>query len=182
VPSAFAHAGAALALGPAVRHHPRRRLLWTLGALSAVFPDADVLAFALGIPYEHVLGHRGLSHALLFAAGWSGALTWLFFRADPLRRRIALFLFGCTASHGLLDMLTDGGHGVALLAPVYNARLFFPFRPVEVSPLGVGRFFSERGLEVLASEALWIGVPALAVAGVLMLWSRSDSPSAPSHA
>ena len=187
MPSAFAHAGAALALGPAVRHHPRRRLLWALGTLSAVLPDADVLAFAAGIPYEHVLGHRGLSHrglshALLFAAAWAGALTWLFFRTDSLRQRIGLFLFGCTASHGLLDMLTDGGHGVALLAPAYNARLFFPFRPVEVSPIGVGRFFSERGLEVLASEAVWIGLPALALAAVLMLWTRPDHSASSSHA
>ena len=182
MPSAFAHAGAALALGPAVRHHSQRRLLWTLGAVSAVLPDADVLAFAAGIPYEHVLGHRGLSHALLVAAVWALCLTALFFRTGPHRRRVAAYLFACTASHGLLDMLTDGGLGVALFAPLYNARLFFPVRPVEVSPIGVGAFFSERGLAVLASEALWIGVPALGVAAVLMLWTRLSRLSASSHA
>ena len=172
MPSAFAHAAAAAALGPAVRHHPRRRLLWGLGVASAVLPDADVLAFAVGIPYEHVLGHRGLSHALLAAAAWALALTAAFFWRDPHRWRLAAFLFACTASHGLLDMLTDGGHGVALFAPLYNARLFFPVRPVEVSPIGAARFFSERGLDVLASEVLWIGLPALVVAAVLMLRTR----------
>jgi inner membrane protein len=45
---------------------PTGRLALVLVTL-AVLPDLDVLGFHAGIPYEHPLGHRGLSHSLLFA-------------------------------------------------------------------------------------------------------------------
>ena len=45
---------------------PTGRLALVLVTL-AVLPDLDVLGFHAGIPYEHTLGHRGLSHSLLFA-------------------------------------------------------------------------------------------------------------------
>jgi hypothetical protein len=38
---------------------------------------------------------------------------------------IAHFSF-VTASHGMLDAMTDGGLGVAFFAPFDNARYFFP--------------------------------------------------------
>ena len=37
------------------------------GVIAAMLPDADVLAFALHIPYADAFGHRGASHSLLFA-------------------------------------------------------------------------------------------------------------------
>ena len=57
----------ALALGLALgsRVIPPR-LLW-LGVIAACLPDADMLAFRLGIAYQDVFGHRGFSHSLLFA-------------------------------------------------------------------------------------------------------------------
>lgn len=76
--------------------------------------------------------------------------------------RLALFFTLVTLSHPLLDMLTDGGLGVALFAPFSGRRYFLPWRPVEVSPIGVG-FFSQRGLEVLASEVRWVWLPGLGV-------------------
>ena len=42
---------------------------------------------------------------------------------------------------------------------------------IEVSPIGVATFFSERGLLVLKSEFLWIWLPAI-VAGMVMLLIR----------
>src|SRR5678815_3579050 len=68
-----------------------------------------------------------------------------------------------TASHGLLDALTNGGRGIGFFAPFSNHRYFFPWRPIQVSPIGVG-FFSPRGLRVLASEAGWIWVPSAIIA------------------
>jgi inner membrane protein len=81
-----------------------------------------------------------------------------------------LYLFLATASHGLLDAMTDGGLGIALFSPLDNRRYFFPWTPIRVSPLGVGRFFSARGLAVLQSEFQWIWVPAilLAVSAILL--------------
>jgi inner membrane protein len=71
----------------------------------------------------------------------------------------------------LLDALTNGGLGVALFAPFSNERFFFPWRPIEVSPIGAG-FFSARGMRVLLSEARWIWLPAATVCAVVWLRQR----------
>ena len=72
----------------------------------------------------------------------------------------AAYFSAVTASHALLDGLTDGGLGVALLAPFSAGRYFLPWRPLEVSPIGPS-FFSTRGLDVLMSEARWVWVPCV---------------------
>jgi inner membrane protein len=83
---------------------------------------------------------------------------------------IAGYLFFCTASHGVLDALTDGGLGVAFLAPFDQSRYFFPVRPVAVSPIGISEFFSAYGVQILQSEAKWIWLPSLVLwAGVRVL-------------
>ena len=72
------------------------------------------------------------------------------------------FLFVSMASHGVLDAFTDGGLGVAFLWP-WSAERFFapaPWRVIEVSPIGLTAFLSRAG-DVLASEARWVGLPAL---------------------
>ena len=69
-------------------------------------------------------------------------------------------LFGALiASHPLLDMLTTGGHGVALWAPYDNARLFFPepWRVIQVSPMSL----TPRIQAALLSELYWVSLPTL---------------------
>lgn len=169
MPTIFTHALAAGALASAVPVVRRARLAaWS--AVCAVVPDLDVVAFRFGIPYEHMLGHRGLSHSFAFAVVLGGTVAVLAFREGE-RRIAALVLALATLSHGLLDMLTDGGHGVALWAPFSNERLFFPVRPIEVSPFA-GGFFSARGAVVLLSEFVWIWIPALALALGAWAWRR----------
>jgi len=80
------------------------------------------------------------------------------------------YLFLATASHGLLDAMTDGGLGVAFFSPFNNDRYFLPWRPIRVSPIGISRFFSDRGLEVLASELLWIWLPSVLLAAFAWFW------------
>jgi hypothetical protein len=72
--------------------------------------------------------------------------------------------------------MTDGGLGVAFFAPFHNERYFFPWRPIAVSPIGMG-FFSERGLEVIISELHW-GSLLLAVALAYTLLSAGSIPRA----
>ena len=167
MPSAFTHAAVGLALAPAFWRPGVPRRLWLLGALAATAPDLDVIGLRLGVDYASTLGHRGFSHSLVFAALLAAALLPLV-RAGPSfpARRAWLYLFLAVASHGLLDMATDGGRGVALLEPFSAARLFFPFRPIAVSPLSVNAFFSARGASVLASEALWVWLPAAVLAAL----------------
>ena len=162
---AVAAAGIA-ALFPA-RSLPRRVLI--AGAIFAMLPDADVLTFRLDIAYGDVLGHRGFTHSLAFAAALAAIATFALHptaRSGVKRGLVWLYLSLATASHGALDALTNGGHGVAFFAPFENSRYFFPFNPIEVSPIGISRFFSARGAEVLANEMLWIWLPtALAIVG-----------------
>jgi len=122
-----------------------------LAVLSAL-PDADIVSFSLGIKYLDPLGHRGASHSLLaaglltlgvFALGT--ALRW------PRLGRLTLITAVVTASHGLLDALTSGGYGSALLWPWSPTRYFAPWRPIPVSPLGA-QVVSARGLKVLGIE------------------------------
>jgi inner membrane protein len=174
MPSILAHAAPALALAPAFARPGTPRRLWWLGVLSAAAPDLDVIGLALGVPYEHALGHRGLWHSIPFAAFAAACVTALAFpSAQPVFSRVRAFayLFLATASHGVLDAFTDGGLGVALLAPFDGRRFFFPFRPIAVSPLGVGAFLSARGVAVLESELLWVWLP-FALLG-LALWRRA---------
>jgi inner membrane protein len=83
--------------------------------------------------------------------------------SDSHRLAFVLWFTAITASHGILDALTNGGRGIAFFAPFSDHRYFFPWRPIQVSPIGVG-FFSPRGHRVLASEAAWIWVPSAIIA------------------
>lgn len=169
MPTVLTHAVAAAALSPAVAVRRRARLT-LLCAACAVVPDLDVVGLSLGITYDHPLGHRGLSHSLAFAVGLAALLVAVLRPARPWAT--GALLAASTASHGLLDMLTDGGRGVALWAPFSNARLFFPWRPVEVSPIGLSGFLTARGAEVIASEMVWVWLPSALAAGVLALVAR----------
>jgi inner membrane protein len=181
MPSAFAHAAAGLAIGAALRPSSGVDARWWIaGAVCAALPDLDVLAFGFGIPYGAMLGHRGLSHSLAFAAVLAAAVTWLAFRGERWtgqRGRVFAYLFLATASHGLLDAMTDGGLGVAVLAPFSGTRYFFAFRPIRVSPIGLGRFFTEKGLAVIRSELVWVFVPSLALAATAEAIRRLATPS-----
>ncbi len=157
------HAMAGLALGAAFYRPGVPRRLWVTGAALAVAPDLDVIGFAFGVHYGSMLGHRGLTHSLAFAVATAAAVTCTWFRngAGPLSRKaVGLYLALAMASHGLLDMLTDGGRGIALFAPFSAERLFWPVRPVAVAPIGVAGIFEERIFRVLGTEFLWIWIPA----------------------
>jgi inner membrane protein len=163
MPTVFSHAAAAMSLATVVSPAPARLSVAAVAALCAVMPDADVVAFRFGVPYDHVLGHRGLSHSLAFAAALGAAAARLTPWATPFWRRW-LFFSAVTASHGLLDAMTDGGLGVAFFAPFSDTRYFLPWRPIEVSPISVRAFLSQRGMAVLESELIWVWMPAVALA------------------
>jgi inner membrane protein len=168
--SVFTHAFVAAALGKVYADGRVPARFWVLSAACAVLPDADVLGFAFGVKYGSTFGHRGFTHSMAFALLLAFAVVALFFRGERgSRAALVLYFFLVTLSHALLDMLTDGGLGVGLLSPFSNERYFFPFRPVKVSPIGVGRFFGEWGLRVIKSELLWVWAPS--ALGVLLVLS-----------
>ncbi len=146
------HVAVGMLGGRLVAGGPRWRPLAALAGLS-MLPDADVLAFRLGIPYHHPLGHRGATHSLAFAVGMGIiAAIWAQLAHRPAARwGLAVTLV--VATHPLLDALTDGGLGVALWWPLRADRVFAPWRPLPVAPIGWG-MLSPRGLWVVAAEAL----------------------------
>ena len=119
----------------------------------------------------HAWGHRGAAHSALVALLLAGVALALLRPSRGRRRPLGLCLALAALSHGLLDMATNGGLGVALGWPFDATRRFWPWRPIRVSPIGLGAFLSARGLRVLASEARWIGLPAMACSG-LGWWLR----------
>ena len=169
MPTIMSHAAVPLAIGLGLAPRVVSPRLLAAGVVASMAPDADVVGFWLGLPYSDAWGHRGATHSLVFALAL-GALAAA--TAGRLRTRPGVafaFVAACAASHPLLDMLTNGGYGVALWWPASDERVFFPWQVIEVSPLSPLRFASERGIAVLASELRWIWLPALAVWAILAL-------------
>ncbi|KAA9339144.1 metal-dependent hydrolase [Hymenobacter busanensis] len=179
MPTIFTHAVVAAGFGRAFVRSAQPARFWWLTALCAILPDFDAVTFRLGIPYASMWGHRGITHSVVFALvvglvlgyglgprtararGWSKGATAAWFAL-------------ATASHPLLDMLTDGGLGVALWAPFSGERYFWPWRPVRVSPVG-GGFFSARGVATLLSELKWLWLPALMALSAASLRRRGKT-------
>jgi len=166
MPTSIAHSAVAVGLGPCFLRAGVKPRFWVLGALYAALPDIDTIGYRLGIPYAHFFGHRGFTHSLTFAlilASVTAAVIAIG-KSSRFSWPILIYLFLCTASHGILDAMTSGGIGVALFAPFSDQRVFFSWRPIEVSPLSITRFMSLRGARVLKNELLWVISPALGLA------------------
>jgi inner membrane protein len=175
--SAISHAVAAVGIGSAFNSTKQPKLVWVAGIACSVIPDLDVIGFRFGIRYGDFWGHRGFTHSLVFAALLAGLVTVAIHRVYTEMHRLRLFLyfFVATASHGFLDALTDGGLGVAFFSPFDNHRYFLPWRPIHVSPIGLSRFFTPRGVTVLESEIIWIWVPTTLFVLLMMAWRRAST-------
>jgi len=165
MPTILSHVAVPLALGLGSGVVPKRLLF--AGIIVSILPDIDVLAFRLNIAYSHDLGHRGVTHSVVFSLIL--ALLALACSQQLRSSRFISFSFvGLSAvSHGLLDMITNGGLGVALWWPWSSERFFETWQVIEVSPLSLSRVFSARGFAVLQSELLWVWLPAVVVAAAL---------------
>lgn len=173
--SAISHAIAAVGIGAVFYRRPMPRHVWMAGIACSVLPDLDVIGFRFGIRYSDFWGHRGFTHSLAFAALLATAVSlgsgWILL---PVRRfSLFIYLFLATASHGLLDAMTDGGLGVAFFSPFNNHRYFLAWRPIRVSPIGITRFFSPRGLAVLKTEMLWIWLPSIFIVLLVIALNRT---------
>jgi inner membrane protein len=181
MPTIFTHAvvpiAAAILLGRKSVSVP----LIVVGIVAAMAPDADVIAFQLGIEYAHELGHRGASHSIVFAL-FLGLIAMAFHKPLKVGKLLAFsFVSVCAASHGFLDMFTNGGLGVAYYWPWSSERHFFAMRPIEVSPIGVSRFFSARGAKVILSELMWVWAPLLLLSTIGAKFLKSDTNEYPKH-
>jgi inner membrane protein len=178
MPTFISHAVVGLSAGACITKKPLPKRFWILSAICPVIPDFDVTAFAVGIPYDAFFGHRGFFHSILFAAILAFVVVAIFFKKHQVegKSRFGMFVyfFLICASHGVLDAFTSGGLGVALLAPVDNSRIFFAWTPIQVSPIGIRRFFSVWGLMVLGSEMIWVWSPCI-ITSLIVRYRKSKN-------
>ncbi len=148
--------------------------LFVTGILLSMAPDLDVIGFKFNIEYGANLGHRGMTHSLLFAAvvAFISSRFSKFLRSQP--STVGLFTFISMASHGFLDAMTNGGLGVAFYWPFSDRRYFFPWHEIVVSPIGLKNFLSTRAWVVLQSEIIYIWAPCLLLA-FLFHWFQAKN-------
>lgn len=151
MPTVLSHPAVPIAIGIGLGRKVIPTRLIIVGIVLSIIPDLDVLAFRFGISYASDIGHRGFSHSLTFTT-LAALLGASLFRAGFTKA--FWFLFAASASHGIFDAFTNGGLGIALFWPFSAERFFAPIQIIEVSPLSFGRFFSQRGVDVLVSE-IW---------------------------
>ena len=177
MPTIFTHPAVpvALAIGAGSSRISKRLLI--AGIILSILPDFDVISFKFGIAYANILGHRGLSHSLVFALAIALIAACLFRWFKTPYWRTFLFLLVSVASHSVLDAFTRGGLGVALLWPWSEARFLSPLRPIIAAPFSVSRLFSAHGLPVFKSELLWVWLPCLSLA-IMFCIARIFSPKA----
>lgn len=162
MPTIISHAAVPLAIRAGLGRRRVPPALLLAGVAASMLPDADVILFRFGAAYDSAWAHRGFSHSIGFAIMLGILAAALLRRALP--PALAFGFVACSAaSHGLLDMLTNGGHGVAILWPATDHRYFFDWRPIQVSPLAANRFFA-RVASIAETELLWIWTPAAIVA------------------
>src|SRR5687767_15858886 len=83
--------------------------------------------------------------------------------------RTGLLASAVLVSHALLDTLTDGGLGCALLWPFRLTRYFAPWNPIPVAPIGLD-FFSPVGL--------WVAIVELVLFAPLVWFAWPSPPTA----
>ena len=149
-------------LQPDRRHRARRLVLY---AALAAAPDLDLVPYLFGRGDLVPLGHRGATHSLAFAAaaGLAVALAW----PGASRARTFLFASLALASHALVDPLSAGSYGPALLWPFSDLRFTWGgFQPIPETPIGP-ELLELDGLLHLALEAA-----LFAPLAVYALWPR----------
>lgn len=150
----FAHAALPIAAGTA----PRRLLLAAI--FCSCWQDLDLVTFAFEMRPPEALAHRGAAHSL-FAA----ALMAILVAAVVTRSlRAAPFLFLCGASHGLIDLVTAGEHGVALFWPLSDARITSSWKLLPAVQVGLDEYLSFWGILTIVDELLFVIMPIAIVA------------------
>ncbi|HSR10710.1 MAG TPA: metal-dependent hydrolase [Thermodesulfobacteriota bacterium] len=162
--SMVTHAAVGLAAAAACAPKGVSPYFFPASILCATVQDVDVIGFYFRLPYGSILGHRGFSHSLFIGLAAAMAISSLLVKTGGLFSRMWLFylvfFFLVWASHGVLDAMTRGGYGAALLWPFDGHRLAFSFAPIPISPIGLSTFLSKWGWNVLKAEFCWVWLPA----------------------
>ncbi|MBI4548837.1 MAG: metal-dependent hydrolase [Ignavibacteriae bacterium] len=178
--SVFTHAFVASVAGKAWSGKKMTARFWLLSVFCSALPDGDAIFHYFRVEYGSFLGHRGITHSLPFALFVSLTVVLSAFREIPRGSKqwwsMVLYFFVVTASHPVLDAMTNGGLGIPFFLPFDDTRMFFPWRPIRSSPIGIRSFFTMRGVEVMSTEIIYVWIPVALVA-FMVLWFRKITSS-----
>jgi inner membrane protein len=163
VPTILTHPAVPLAVGLGLGSGVVSRRLLAAGVFFSIAPDFDVYAHLVPSGFISGMSHRAVTHSLVFALLCALLAALIAPRLQTTRLTAFWFVALATASHGFLDAFTNGGSGIEFFWPFHKEGYFMPVQPIEVSPLGILPFFSERGLAVIVSELTWVWPPAIAL-------------------
>jgi inner membrane protein len=161
----YTHPVVGLTLARLYAKRPMPWAYWGLAAVLPMVPDLDAFSTAV---YGGPLGHRGITHSLVFALGLSvitASLTFRYFRTSWWGLTGLFFLM--IASHGLLDAMTWGGAEIPFFWPLPGR--YGNWGPLPVSNIGLD-WPNRRFLEIFSRELLWIWLPCGLVVGAVTIW------------
>src|SRR5688572_32161473 len=151
MPTILSHPAVPLAVGLGLGSRVISRRLLAAGVFFSIVPDFDVYAHLVPFGFVAGISHRVVTHSLVFALLCALFAALIAPRLETPRLTAFWFVALATASHGFLDAFTNGGTGIEFFWPFHKEGYFMPVQPIEVSPLGILPFFSERGLVVMLS-------------------------------
>jgi inner membrane protein len=163
----YTHAVVGLGLAGLYASRPMPWAYWGLAAVLPIVPDLDVFSTAA---YGSWLGHRGVTHSLVFSLSLgivAAAVTFRWFRVNWWSLA-ALFVL-MIASHGVLDALTRGGENVPFFWPLEGRYGNWGLIPVSDMALELPDPWKSRALR---SEMVGIWVPIVLVVGAAMGYRR----------
>jgi inner membrane protein len=170
----YTHAFAGIGLARLYAVRPMPWAFWSLAAVLPIIPDLDVFSTAA---YGSPLGHRGITHSLLFALSLGIVAAGTTFRCFRVRWwSLMLLFFAIIASHGLLDALTYGGEGIPFFWPLGGRYGNWGLIPLSDIAFDLP---DPRHSRAVCGELLWVWLPTIVVVGLTMLYrrmARSEQP------
>ena len=112
------------------------------------------------VPNSSILGHRALTHSLIFAIVVGAITAWWVSRdrdqKSALFRLFVTFALA-TATHGVLDALSEYSVGIEFFAPFSQHRYRFPWQPLT-------DYQNVGALRAILDEVRWVLLPASCLA------------------
>jgi inner membrane protein len=163
----YTHAVVGLGLAQIYATGPMPWVYWGLAVLLPIMPDLDVFSTAA---YGAPLGHRGITHSLVFALVLGTLAAGATFRRCHVNGWSLAALF-CViiASHGLLDALTKGGADIPFFWPFAGCYGNWGVLPVSDIALDLP---DPRYSRAIRGELLWVWLPMSVVVGMVMVYRR----------
>ena len=161
----YTHAVAGLGIARLATARPMPWSYWVAAAALPCIPDLDVFSTAA---YGSPMGHRGITHSLLFALAAGAVAAGLLHRRFQLRWwRLTGLFFVIVASHGLLDAMTWGGEAIPFFWPLGGR--YGNWGPIPVSDIAF-ELPDPRTSRSIRAELLWVWLPVVIAVALTELY------------